>query len=349
MPDEKFDDDKFFDDILNDDTPNDKVDEKIADPDGDENKAGDKDKKDDDKKDDGPTMEDRLAALEKENKGLKKAVVENRQGKTQFKTELDDLKGIIETGLKERGAKTADTKDGDNTDVKSEKIDRLPLEFGEDGKGYVKIETLQETMKEMMVQSDEKVNAVKKTLSDKDKLDAVISAREKHISAIINEKPGRDAAFHELVKGVQILDNKVRELIAEKGMSKEIQANGLQPGAALQLLEDSEGALDDFNKLNLGVDLEVVARMMDSDWDLKKALDSYVTKEDTTNKADNEDDKLVEDLKKKPSSHGSVANKKETDTSIVDKVAHFSTEDMLDMDDETVDKLMRRMEREARE
>jgi hypothetical protein len=86
-----FDDDKFFDDILKSDgTPEDEVDPKDADPDG--SKAGDD--KDSDKggePETKSTLEERLDALEKENKGLRKAVVENRQGKASFKGELDDL------------------------------------------------------------------------------------------------------------------------------------------------------------------------------------------------------------------------------------------------------------------
>jgi regulator of replication initiation timing len=337
---DKFDDDDFFDKLEKDIDIEDDL--KEDDP---SDKDGDKDQED---PKDSPNLEERLAALEKENKGLKKAVVEYRQGKSQFKTELDELKGIIKDGLSNRGAETDDNKDGDNTDDKSGKlaIEKLPLEFDDDGKGYVKLDKLQESLQELIQGTDNKVKDLESKLTEDEALKAELKSREKHLNEILEAKPGRDLAWKDLTKGLKVLDGKVKEMIKERNFPDHVKKYGLTPGEALKLLHSEEGALDDFNKLNLGVDLELVIRMTDSDWDLEKALDAYAPQDKSK---PNDDDDILNNLKNKPSGHGSVANRKGTGGSVLDKVASFSTNDILDLPDDTVDKLMERMRREARE
>jgi hypothetical protein len=339
-----FDDDKFFDDILKSDgTPEDEVDPKDADPDG--SKAGDDKTNDEDDKSNKSTLEERLDALEKENKGLRKAVVENRQGKASFKGELDDLKQIIKEGMKSRGAKTDDNKDGDDTD--NSMVDKLPLEFGEDGKGFVDVKPAVETLQETIQQKTKEIETLKESIEAEKAVENDRSARQQHINALIDERPGRDVAYKKLLVGLDILDKKTREILNDKGIKAE---RGINPGQALDMLEAEDGAMDAFNKLDLGVDAELVVRLFDSDRDFKKALDSYVDGQTKSKNDDAGDDAIMKNLQNKKTGPGSAASQgSASNESVVDRVGKYSSEDILEMDDATYEKLMARMEREARE
>lgn len=333
MADEVFDDDKFFEEILNDEDnePEDDSEKEKSIEDDSEDHESEKDPKEET-----PTLEERLNALEKENKGLKKAVVEYRQERSQYKGRLDELTDIIKNGLNDRGSQTteknSDDKSGDSTSKESKKsaMDRLPVEFGEDGKAYVPADVVKELLAEDLQKVGSKAEELEKTLSEKDQVTQLQQEFENHVNTILDEKEGRAVAYEKMTKALKMLDKTVAEIQTEQGIE-----GVLPPGTAIDLLYQTEGALDDFEKMQLGVSVEELIRAFDSDYVFKKTLDGITNASvQESSQKSNQDDALIENLTEKPSSPSGSKSAKRNE-GVLDKVSGFSTEDLLNLDDKS--------------
>lgn len=336
-----FDDDKFFEDLLKDDDDSDETVEKSLDDKPDDKKEetdNTDDQKDDKSNSKGPSLEDRLAALEKENKGLKKAVVEYRQERSQYKGRLDELTDIIKSGMNNRGSQTteknSDDTSGDNASKAQKRIDKAAVEFGEDGKAYVPADAVKDILAEELQRLSSDTDNLKKTLSEKDQAEQAQSMFQERLGKILEKSEGRDTAYEKLTKALKMLDEKVIEIQKEEGIEGIID-----PGAAIDMLYNTDGALEDFEKMGLGVTADQVIRAFDSEYMLGKTLDGIVsaTKEETSK---DEDSTLLEGLQNKPSSpSGSKTAKR--DEGVLDKVSGFSTNDLLNLDDKSWQRIER--------
>lgn len=357
---EEFDDDKFFDEIIND------LEEKAAekreqdeDPDdSDKNNSEDDSKKIDDdpdkdkssKQNSQPSLEEKLALLEKENKGLKNAAVEYRQDRARFKTRLDEITQLIKESKEQRGAQTGgkntDGSTGDDASKNKVNIDKLPIEYDEEsGKAFVPADAIKQLLAEDIQNASKKTERLERALQEKDQVAQLQDAFHKHVSDVLERGDGRDEAYEKLTNALKLLDNKVIELQRESGQTGRL----LEKGVAIDLLSKTDGALDEFKKLDLPVSHAEVIRMFDSDFVFENTLDTVaksLKKEAFDSKTD--DDKLLENLKSKPASPGKSRSAKSTET-VLDKITGYSPEDLLDLDDKTWDRVLSLVEKETEE
>lgn len=348
--------DKFFDSL---DGDNDDVDTELAkaladqaendaDDDNDTKTNGDDQTSadDDQKSTDQLSVAERLALLEKENKGLKKDIVKVRSDRRSAKEEIQEardrynrLHGMIEQmakGGSQTDEQTGGTKEDSLKDLK------LAVQYDDDGNPYVPADALAEIIKGQ----DQKLEKTREEmLQDKQKEEAQ-RALDNTIKSIVSQDESYPSAFTTVEKALADMNRRVIEIQQEKNLK-----GILQPGRALDLLEQ-EGALEEWQEAFPGLDPDIIVNAFQSERQLKKAL-TYVSKlttqtddSDTSNKAKKSlnDAALVDKLSKKPSSHGKGAV--DAKDSIVAKVGSSSSEDILNLSDKDVNRLLERMRQE---
>lgn len=348
MPDTK---DDFFDNLF-------EADDDDLDFDGDKNKGddpgkdpGDKDKKGDDPgkdpKIDDPSLEEQLAEANKQIAGLKSATVQYRQGQASLKKELDALKNkkskleeIIEEGLRRKGSqnKSGDDKDDDPY----AELKQLNAEIGKDGNVVVPADKLVEILK----QQDKKLEDVKKGLSDDEKIRQAKAQYDQHVNDLLGEKEDYPKAYDTLKNAAKGFEVHLRKKLAEKNIDP--SKKHITPGMAMDLLSGSD-ELKAFQKEFPMVDPDILVRAFDSDWDFKRALDQIVDRGlGADNKADGKTD-LFSEIKNKPSNFQGTPSQKNVTGDILSRASRLDPDDIMDMSDDTVERLKKEMKRQADE
>lgn len=349
--------DKFFDSL---DSDNDDVDDELANAladqakdEANDNKTGvddgDDQQNDDSGKDDSDnkemSLEEKLALIEKENKGLRKDIVKIRGDRREARDRFNRLHGMIEQIQKEKAGSQSDEKAGDKKSDDPLKDLKLAVEYDDDGNPYVPADALAEIIKG----HDQKLEETKRAYLQDKAAQEQMQTVQNTIQKIVSMDDQYPNAYRSVERALADMNQRVMEIQQEREMT-----GALTPGQALDLLEQ-EGALGEWQKQYPGMDPDIVANAFQSERQLKKALDVVAKfstnnnnddKIDDTNKAKKSlSDAAIQDkLSKKPSTHGKGAT--DARDSIVDKVGSSRSEDILNLSDKDVERLMEKMRQE---
>lgn len=353
--------DKFFDSLDSDDSDVDnELAKALADQDDDKTddtkgkldggSAGDDDDGDGHKTSiEDMSLEERLALLEKENKGLKKDIVKVRTDRRSYKEEVleardryNRLHGMIEQMAK-GGSQSTDT--GAKTEDPFKDL-KLSVEYDDDGNPYVPADALAELIKGQ----EQKLEDTKREFKQDKQLEDERNRAKQVIDSIVSKDEQYPGAYRTVEKALADMNQRVIDIQKDKGLG-----GILTPGQALDLLEQ-EGALDEWQEAYPDLDPDIISNAFQSKRQLTKAL-NFVKK---TMKGS--DEKIADDnkaakslqqaaiqdkLARKPASHGKGSV--EAKDSIVDKVGSSSSLDILNLGDKDVERLMARMRQEELE
>lgn len=353
--------DKFFDSLEGDDND---VDDELAkaladqdDKDTDDTKGKlDEDPTDDDDDGDGSktstddmSLEERLALLEKENKGLKKDIVKVRTDRRSYKEDVQEardrynrLHGMIEQMTK-GGPQSTDT--GAKTEDPFKDL-KLSVEYDDDGNPYVPADALAELIKGQEKKLEDTKNEY---LKDK-QLEQERSQVQKTIDSIVSKDEQYPGAYRTVEKALADMNQRVIDIQKDKGLR-----GVLTPGQAIDLLEQ-EGALEEWQETFPGLDPDIISNAFQSKRQLNKALEFVKSTMKPGDEKITDDNKarkslqqaaIQDKLAKKPASHGKGSV--EAKDSIIEKVGSSSSMEILNLGDKDVERLMARMRQEELE
>lgn len=314
-----------------------------------EDKSDDSTSADDDQKSDKElTTEERLALLEKENKGLKKDIVKVRNDRRTAKESIQEahdrynrLHGMIEQMAKGKGGSQTDDKTGGTKEDPLADL-KLAVQYDDDGNPYVPAGALAEIIKGQDVKLEETKEAILQEKKDTEAYNALQST----IRKIVDKDEAYPSAYRTVEEALADMNQRVIEIQQDKNLS-----GVLNPGRALDLLEQ-EGALEEWQEKYPELNPDVIANAFQSERQLTNALATVakvVTKSDTKTddnqaKRSLQDSAIVDKLNKKPSSHGKGGT--DVKDSIIEKVGSSPAEDILNLDDKDVARLLERMRQE---
>ena len=326
--------DKFFDSLTDDDVDDETKAAALEDEATKDADANDDSKDGDDNSSNEPSLEERMAALEKENKGLKKDIVKVRGDRRETRDKFNRLVGMIHEA-KNQGA--GSQQDGDKKDAGDTLADlKLAIEYDDDGNPYVPANKIAELIQgresklaDEMAMTQQRQAAMERANAAQQAIDSVIA---------------KDATFQQsylkVEDAVKDLNSRIIDLMKASGVKGEVS-----PAQALSMVEKA-GQLEDWMQEHKLQDPDVIAHAFESERNLERALRAMVPAEPDT-KDDEEDvveDKSFKKLVEKPGTHGKSGTK--VQESIVEKVGAASTQDILDLDDKAVDALLARMHKE---
>ena len=351
--------DKFFDSLDSDDND---VDDELAKAlaDQDDDKADDNkgkldegpDDSDDDQKTstDNMSLEDRLALLEKENKGLKKDIVKVRTDRRSYKEEVQEardrynrLHGMIEQMAKGGGSQSTDT--GAKTEDPFKDL-KLSVEYDDDGNPYVPADALAELIKGQ----EQKLEDTKKEYLQDKQLEEERNRAKQTIDSIVSKDEQFPGAYRTVEKALADMNQRVIDIQKDKGLR-----GVLTPGQAIDLLEQ-EGALEEWQEAFPGLDPDIISNAFQSKRQLTKALefvkgtmkaDDGKIEDTNTAKKSLQQAAIQDKLAKKPASHGKGSV--EVKDSIIEKVGSSSSLEIMNLGDKDVERLMARMRQEELE
>ena len=352
--------DKFFDSLDSDDND---VDNELAKALADQDDAKDDDTKgkldegsaDDDDSDGSKTstedmsLEERLALLEKENKGLKKDIVKVRTDRRSYKEEVQEardrynrLHGMIEQ-MARGGSQSPDT--GEKTEDPFKDL-KLSVEYDDDGNPYVPADALAELIKGQ----EKKLEDTKKEYMKDKQVEEERNRAQQIIDSIVSKDEQYPGAYRTVEAALADMNQRVIDIQKDKGLG-----GILTPGQAIDLLEQ-EGALDEWQEAYPGLDPDIISNAFQSKRQLTKALEfvkGTMKPGDGKIEDDNKARKSLQQaaikdkLANKPASHGKGSV--EAKDSIVEKIGSSSSMDILNLGDRDVERLMARMRQEELE
>lgn len=331
--------DKFFDSL--DDDNDSAVDDELnkaledeADNDADESS-------DDDQKDDDISVEERLALLEKENKGLKKDIVKVRHDRREAREREARIKELIREVASEKKGSQTDDKTGADAKDSLENL-KLAIEYDDDGNPYVPADALAEILKGQ----EKKISETKEEIAARLEQEEAYRRVQSEIKSVLEKDEAYPKVFSKVEKLVGDLNEKVKQIQIDRD-----EPGLLTPDQALDLLEQ-EGVLEEWQKENPGVDPDIIVNAFTSKRSLNRAL-SVLKKLEVPEDDKGSDRKLgldqraLDKLNKKPSSPGKGGTK--YTESIVERIGKSSAEDLLNLSDKDVERLMARMRQEELE
>ena len=319
--------DKFFDSLDKDDEPEKTIDDK------DSKLKTDSDVKE---KDDDPSknlsLEERLSLLEKENKGLKRDIVKVRNDRRDAREKYDGLNKIIEEVISKRGSQDQD-KAGEKEEDALKNL-KLPIEYDENGHPFVPAAALAEVIKGQ----DKKIDSAKEELAREKAEKQAMAHLQKEINTVLHKDELFPSLYQVVTGYVDELNNKVKEI---QQANNDIRL--IQPSEALDLLEE-EGYLEEWQEAHPNVDPDIIVNAFDSKRALNKALTHL---KNVSAKSDNDGTKGVKTIDK-VSKKAALPGKSSTDSkeSIVQRVGKYTASDILELDDKSVELLMKRMKNE---
>jgi chromosome segregation ATPase len=327
-------DDDLFEKILNEDiNPPTDDDDKDAGTGESSDKEAEKEKSEEDKHEDSEDVESLKAEIErlkKEAKGRLNDVVKSRQEKRQFQSELDQLKGAVQTLLEKRNP--ADDSTNKDEGEGDELEDVAKVEFGENDSAYVDLSKV----KKAISTETEKTRAELEQLRLQEEIRKAQEAYQKNVQAIIGEdKDVFEPAYDKLKDTFRDLNDSIIELQQRTG---EMGDNGvLSTDEALDLFSGSPEETE-FLKSHPGVDPTRVARAFNSKVDLRTSLrhvaDVFkIGVKDEAAGLEQKIDQKLEHAKRKPRALGGTENRDTKTSDLIERISQLDYKDMESMSD----------------
>lgn len=244
-----------------------------------------------------PTLEERLAALEKENSGLKSAVSAERDKRHQFEGRYKQLHETVVETLSKREAKPEEPKPEPEVNIE--------LSYDDDGNPYIPASTLKEASKAELKELREELARVKNQLAQEQTKTNVKAAADAQIESVLSENPEYVDARKDLEKAYNWVVPKLGEYIQQSG--KQFPP-GTTLGSLIEFAEGSEVEKEFVEKFS-GYDFERVLRAYTTKRDLRLALNNVLSTKQSVSKDEGITDTLKA-LAGKPSSLSGARNQK---------------------------------------
>jgi hypothetical protein len=280
------------------------------------------------------TLKARIAELERERKGQLDSVVKSRQERSQFKSELSQLKEAVSTLLAQRSNTLGDEEEEKKVPLADSK---MKVQFDEDGdSAFVDLEEV----KQAIASGDSATKEELEQLKQERAAEVAKQTFQENVMSVINQnKEVYQEAYKNLGQIYEDLNNKIIELQERTG---EVGENGvLSQDVALDLFVGSPEE-EAFLKEHPGIDPTRVARAFNSKVDLRVGLSHLAdtlkigVKEDET---DSIDEKL-QAAKEKPGGLANHGNQKSEDTGdLIQRISSLPTKDFENLSDAEVAKI----------
>lgn len=325
--------DDFFEKVLNEDVKIPTDDDEDTGASGDKNatekaaKSDEDDNKTADEGEDVAALKAKIADLEKERKGQLDAVVKSRQERTQFKSELSQLKDAVAMLLEKRSSALDDNEEEEKKTPLSDA--KAKVEFNDDDKAFVDLTEVKEAISAETAKTKQELNELKEQRA----YEEATRAYESNVKKVISEDDRFGAAYEELKTVYESLNNQIIEM---QKRTEEFGNKGiLTVDRALELFNGSPEE-EAFLKENPGADPTRIARAFNSKVDLRHGLKHVADtkKIGIKDDANAELDDKIKQAKNKPGSLANQGNKSSEGTDdLIERIASMSPSDFESLSD----------------
>lgn len=289
-----------------------------------------------------PTLEERLAQLEGQNKSYQKerkgqltALKAERRKRQETEEKLNNLTGTLSEVLEKRQAAKQPEKE------EEPELSHLDLEVDDDGNLRIPADRLKDMTKKDIDAVNARIQKLEQSLQNQSAKNEMVTGFQQFIGSVVNEDPSYRDGIAKIHAATDWLDQVTQERQEELGQP----ARSI--GEFVEKLDDI-GVSDEF-KTKFGVDPEIVLRGFESKRDLRKALKAVSAngqpkeepKEDPKEKA-----RKVKELAQKPSNLTQTKNARGAPT-VVDNIEGLSFDDLLNISDDDADKLLKEIGQES--
>jgi hypothetical protein len=283
-------------------------------------------------------LQQQIKDLEKEKLGLLTATKEERRKRQGANERLLQLEGAVNTMLSQRQQQGIESvTESEAADARSKGI---PVTYDEDGNGWID----QSYVNSLVSPYEQKILELEQKLQFTSDQNAAVDAAEKMKLGIIGEDERFVPASNRYRAARKWVEDAVLDYTRSHGITRNITS-----GEALDNVFDVQ-LRREFAEQFDGLDLIDVVTAEDSQEHFRRTLNNIANampaeNELTTTPKEKMDSRFQKVLDK-PSSLGNQANAKAGQLTIMDKLGNLSTQDLMDLDDKSVDALMRAMKRE---
>ena len=286
-----------------------------------------------------PTVDDLVKELEflkKENKGLYHAQKNERQTRQELKSQLDQLKGMMQEARAQREQMVSDAAKQSVEGVTTK--DGYPVEFDENGDAYVPAKYFKDLAKDEIARLEKEIAGMKNQSFQSE----TVTKNQSIISNVIGENENYPAAFQYVQKAYKFLDDKSGEIMDRYNLS--VQTTSIDE--VMSLLERDYGEEFAMAFPDLDVDLVVEACTVGTNGmyrprKVKKALDTVLRSQKQIGKED-QNGKNLKFFKGKASNLSGQQNQKgSTGRTLNDIADSMSVEDFLNMPDKDFNRIER--------
>jgi hypothetical protein len=275
-----------------------------------------------------------VEALEKEKLGLLAATKEERRKRQEVAERLSGLEGTINGILSQRqqqGLESLSEKDAAAATKKG-----LRVEYDDDGNAWIDTTSLEE---ELLTPYQRKIQELEQRLNQTAAQGAAVDNAERVRQALIGEDESYEAAGRKYRAARRWVEEQVNDY------ARRNRVNGqLTSGQALDHVFDKD-LRQEFAEQFGSIDIVDIVTAEDSQEHFRRMLSSVTRAlhpEDFEEAAPKQKmDSRFQQVLKKPSTLGNQANAKAGELSIYDKIGRLSTQDIMEMDEKTIEALMR--------
>lgn len=284
-----------------------------------------------------PTNED-LSALTKEieelkveKAGLLKGVKTERSKRQEISGRLNQLTDTVQGILSQREANDAAL-----ASIGSQKDDKLPVTWTEDGEGFIHKDQLEELISPMV----DKIQNLEQQLQTSYAQTSSDRAAQTIKEAIVGEDEKYEPAYRKYTAARKWVTDQVADFAQTNGINRQITAT-----EALDNIFDDTDSRQAFETRFPGMQIDDVLLAEDSKYLFRRMLTNV---SDALGESKTPDTRFQKVLQK-PSGLGDQANAKAGNLSIADKVSSLSATDITKLSDEQAEALLRAIGSEEKE
>jgi hypothetical protein len=272
-------------------------------------------------------LKSEIEELNKEKAGLLKGVKAERSKRQEINGKLTQLTDTVNGLLVNRENAVK------NEITEAVKPKGLPVTWTEDGEGFVGTDAIDEALSPYK----QEIMNLKQQLELTNSRAAAVDEAEKVRRAIVGEDERYEKAYNKYQSARKWVVDQVTDFAKQRNITQ-----ALTSGDALDHVFDND-LESEFETTFPGLDLERIVTAEDSKRHFRKTMstvaDAMTPSEDDTLNAIKPDSRFQKVLNK-PNSLSGTQNAKAGELSIMDKLESLSSQDLVDIDDKTADKLM---------
>jgi hypothetical protein len=211
----------------------------------------------------GPSLDERLAELEKANKGLLQTVTAEREKRQRFEGAYNQLNNIVTETIAKRERKP-------EPEPKREPR-KIPVSYDEDGNPFIEEDALAELVEERTKPLGTSLEDEKAYRELQHRQAQKNQAIDHQIRSVVMEEEGYDVAYNDLKKAIEFTVVELAEYMRENG----IQArHDMGTGAMIDVASGTR-VEKAFNERFPQIELDQVIRAFESRADLRRALKRF--------------------------------------------------------------------------
>jgi hypothetical protein len=286
---------------------------------------------------DAKALKAQVEALEKEKLGLLAATKEERRKRQEVAERLSGLEGTINGILSQRQQQGMESLS--ERDAAAARKSGLRVEYDDDGNAWIDTQSLEE---ELLTPYQRKIMELEARLNQTAAQGVATDEAERVRQALIGENESYDAAGRKYRAARRWVEDQVGQFARRNGVKGQMTS-----GQALDHVFDKDLRAEFAEEFG-DIDLVDIVTAEDSQEHFRRMLTNVsrvLTPAEEQAPRERMDSRFQQVLKK-PSTLGNQANAKAGELSIYDKIGRISTQDIMEMDEKTIDALMRAVGKE---